>query len=176
MSRTAPQQHCRLDRSRILGHERGVSGRKLDTPEGSLRVAALETFCFSRSWVTSRVAVREQRLWRAADGIRQRDGQVLELILHSNPYLATSKAVDELIAQQLGALGWKVVIRAYDVAEASAVQPFAYVQLPIISMLGLLIFDESLRPSVVLGSAIVVAAGVFTLWRQRQLEKGTARR
>lgn len=52
---------------------------------------------------------------RGADGIRQRDGKVLELILHSNPYLATAKAVDELIAQQLGALGWKVVIRAYDV-------------------------------------------------------------
>ena len=73
-------------------------------------------------------------------------------------------------------LGHWLLIRAYDVAEASAVQPFAYVQVPIISMLGLLIFDESLRPSVVLGSAIVVAAGVFTLWRQRQLEKGTARR
>lgn len=32
-----------------------------------------------------------------------------------NPYLATSKSVDELIAQQLGKIGWKVAIRAYDV-------------------------------------------------------------
>lgn len=52
---------------------------------------------------------------RGADGIRARDGKPLELILHSNPYLSTSKAVDELIAQQLGRIGWKVVIRAYDV-------------------------------------------------------------
>ena len=35
--------------------------------------------------------------------------------LYSNPYLATSKSVDELIAQQLGKIGWKVDIRAYDV-------------------------------------------------------------
>ena len=37
------------------------------------------------------------------------------LTLHSNPYLATSKSVDELIAQQLGKIGWKVAIQAYDV-------------------------------------------------------------
>ncbi len=29
--------------------------------------------------------------------------------------LATSKAIDELIAQQLAKIGWKVDIRAYDV-------------------------------------------------------------
>jgi len=52
---------------------------------------------------------------RGADGIRAKDGKPLTLTLHSNPYLATSKAVDELIAQQLGKLGWKVFIRAYDV-------------------------------------------------------------
>ncbi|MBR1221537.1 ABC transporter substrate-binding protein [Bradyrhizobium sp. U87765 SZCCT0131] len=48
-------------------------------------------------------------------GIRTRDGKPLSLTLYSNPYLATAKAVDELIAQQLGRIGWKVDIRAYDV-------------------------------------------------------------
>lgn len=52
---------------------------------------------------------------KGADGIRVKDGKPLTLTLHSNPYLATSKSVDELIAQQLGKLGWKVNIRAYDV-------------------------------------------------------------
>jgi peptide/nickel transport system substrate-binding protein len=52
---------------------------------------------------------------KGADGIRAKDGKPLSLTIHSNPYLATSKSVDELIAQQLGKLGWKVVIRAYDV-------------------------------------------------------------
>ena len=48
-------------------------------------------------------------------GIRSKDGKPLALTLYSNPYLATSNAVDELIAQQLGKTGWKVDIRAYDV-------------------------------------------------------------
>jgi peptide/nickel transport system substrate-binding protein len=52
---------------------------------------------------------------KGADGIRSKDGKPLSLTIHSNPYLATSKSVDELIAQQLGKIGWKVVIRAYDV-------------------------------------------------------------
>ncbi|MCP3387892.1 ABC transporter substrate-binding protein [Bradyrhizobium sp. CCGB12] len=48
-------------------------------------------------------------------GIRSKDGKQLSLTLYSNPYLATAKAIDELIAQQLGKVGWKVFIRAYDV-------------------------------------------------------------
>lgn len=52
---------------------------------------------------------------KGADGIRVKDGKPLSLTIHSNPYLATSKSVDELIAQQLGKIGWKVIIRAYDV-------------------------------------------------------------
>lgn len=52
---------------------------------------------------------------KGADGIRAKDGKPLSLTLNSNPYLATSKAIDELIAQQLGKIGWKVEIRAYDV-------------------------------------------------------------
>jgi len=50
-----------------------------------------------------------------AKGVRSKDGKPLTLTLHSNPYLATSKAVDELLAQQLGKIGWRVFIRAYDV-------------------------------------------------------------
>jgi peptide/nickel transport system substrate-binding protein len=48
-------------------------------------------------------------------GIRIKDGKPLLLTLYSNPYLVTAKSVDELIAQQLGKIGWKVDIRAYDV-------------------------------------------------------------
>lgn len=48
-------------------------------------------------------------------GQRSKDGKPLSLTLNSNPYLATAKAIDELIAQQLGKLGWRVTIRAYDV-------------------------------------------------------------
>lgn len=68
-------------------------------------------------------------------------------------------------------LGHGLLIKAYDLAEASAIQPFAYFQLPFVSLLGFLLFSETLRLNVVLGAAIVVGAGLFTLWRQRLREK-----
>jgi drug/metabolite transporter (DMT)-like permease len=60
-----------------------------------------------------------------------------------------------------------LLIRAYEVAEASAVQPFAYLQLPFATALGVLVFGEALRLNVLLGAGVVVAAGLFTLWRAR---------
>lgn len=58
----------------------------------------------------------EEAGWNTnADGVRVKDGRQLELTLYSNPYLATSKSVDELVAQQLGRIGFKVNIQAFDV-------------------------------------------------------------
>ncbi|NHQ74032.1 DMT family transporter [Roseovarius gahaiensis] len=67
-----------------------------------------------------------------------------------------------------GALGHFTLIKCYEVAEASAVQPFAYLQLAFASALGLMVFGETIRLNVALGTALIVAAGLFTLWRQRQ--------
>jgi drug/metabolite transporter (DMT)-like permease len=64
-----------------------------------------------------------------------------------------------------------LMIKAYEVAEASAIQPFAYLQLMFIAVLGVTVFGETLRWNVVLGTVIVVAAGVFTLWRARLRER-----
>ena len=68
----------------------------------------------------------------------------------------------------MGATGHWLLIRCYEVAEASAVQPFAYFQLPFASALGIIVFGETLRLNVAIGVAIIVAAGLFTLWRERQ--------
>ncbi len=54
-----------------------------------------------------------------ADGIRAKDGKQLALTLYPNPYVATTKSIDELIAQQLGTLGWKVDIQSFDVVTYS---------------------------------------------------------
>ena len=50
-----------------------------------------------------------------SDGVRTKDGQQLAFTLYPNPYLGTSQAVDELVAQQLAELGFAVTLEAYDV-------------------------------------------------------------
>lgn len=69
-----------------------------------------------------------------------------------------------------GATGHFLLIKTYEVAEASAVQPFAYLQLVFASALGLLVFGEVLATNVMIGAGIVVCAGLFTLWRARAVE------
>ena len=68
-----------------------------------------------------------------------------------------------------GVLGHWVLIKTYEIAEASSVQPFAYLQLVFASSIGLLIFNETLSVNVIIGAALVVSAGLFTLWRERQV-------
>lgn len=65
------------------------------------------------------------------------------------------------------ALSHYLLIRAFEVAEASAIQPFAYLQLVWAAILGVVVFGEVLEARVVVGAAVVVAAGLFTLWRAR---------
>ena len=66
-----------------------------------------------------------------------------------------------------GALGHYLLIKTYEVAEASAVQPFAYFQLVFVSILAVTVFGEVVEWPVMLGAAIVVGAGLFTFWRAR---------
>ena len=67
-----------------------------------------------------------------------------------------------------GAAGHYTLIRCYEVAEASAVQPFAYLQLVFASFFGITVFGEVLEPNVAIGATVVIGAGLFTLWRQRR--------
>ncbi|OCX66517.1 RhaT family transporter [Thioclava sp. SK-1] len=64
--------------------------------------------------------------------------------------------------------GHGLMIKAYEIAEASAVQPFSYMQLVFGAFVGMTFFGDILRPNVAVGAVIVVGAGLFTLWRQRQ--------
>lgn len=60
------------------------------------------------------------------------------------------------------------LIKVYEIAEASAVQPFAYFQLVFASAIGVFLFGETLEPMTAVGTAIVVLAGLFTLFRARR--------
>jgi drug/metabolite transporter (DMT)-like permease len=66
-----------------------------------------------------------------------------------------------------GVLGHWLLIKCYELAEASAVQPFAYFHLVFGTIVGVTIFGEVVALNVAIGAIIVVAAGLFTFWRER---------
>ena len=74
-----------------------------------------------------------------------------------------------LLLSASGVVGHYLLIKCYEVAEASAVQPFAYLQLIWASMLGIIIFGEQITTNVLIGACIIVGAGLFTLWRERKI-------
>ena len=67
-----------------------------------------------------------------------------------------------------GTGGHYLLIKALDATKASTIQPFAYLQLVFASSIGILVFDDSLDPMLIVGSAIIVGSGLFALQRERQ--------
>ena len=87
-------------------------------------------------------------------------------------------SVDWMLMFTLGITGLSghfLLIKCYEVSEASVVQPFAYLHLVFASAIGLIVFGESLKVNVVVGCTMIVLAGLFTLLRQRQLSRNLSR-
>ena len=53
------------------------------------------------------------------------------------------------------------------VGEIAAVSPFRYFAIVVALVLGILVFDEWPDALTLAGAALVVATGLFTLWRER---------
>lgn len=69
----------------------------------------------------------------------------------------------------LGGIGQILLTESYRYAPASVVAPFAYSAMLWSLLLGFILFAEIPPVLVVLGAAIVIAAGLFVIWRERQL-------
>lgn len=66
----------------------------------------------------------------------------------------------------LAILSHWLLTKCYEKAEANVVQPYAYLQIVFVTIIGLTVYDEHLAPAVAAGTAIVVAAGVFALLQE----------
>ena len=65
-----------------------------------------------------------------------------------------------LILCILGVIGHFTLIKAFESAEATVVQPFAYFHLVFAGIIGVLVFNENLTWPIVIGSSIVILAGI----------------
>lgn len=74
-----------------------------------------------------------------------------------------------------GAFGHWLLIRCYEVVEASTVQPFAYLQLVFVTLIAIPVFGEVVELNVAIGATIVIGAGLFTAYRERQVARRAAR-
>lgn len=70
-----------------------------------------------------------------------------------------------------GSLSHYLLIKAYGLLQAVEVQPLTYLQLVLSIGIAVVFFGEAITANMLIGAAIVVAAGLFTVWREHRLAK-----
>ena len=68
-----------------------------------------------------------------------------------------------------GGIAQIFMTEAYRHAEASTVAPFEYTSMILAIVVGYLAFGEQPTIYIIVGGAIVIGAGIFIVWRERQL-------
>ena len=69
------------------------------------------------------------------------------------------------LACAIGVAAYGALMKAMRTGEVSAVTPFRYSRLLFGLALGILVFGETLTSDMILGSLLIVASGLFILWR-----------
>lgn len=95
-------------------------------------------------------------------------GLVFALWEQAMPTLPDARGWGALaVAVGVGALAYACLMNAMRTGEVSAVTPFRYTRLVFGIGLGVVVFGERPTPAMLLGSAVIVAAGLFILMRSR---------
>ena len=76
-----------------------------------------------------------------------------------------------LLISILGLIAHLCIINALKLSEASLLQPFNYLHLVFVTIIGIFIFNEVLETPVIIGSLIVIMAGLYTFSREYIINK-----
>ncbi|MFC3615813.1 DMT family transporter [Lutimaribacter marinistellae] len=76
----------------------------------------------------------------------------------------------------LGAAAYFAIVAAMRVGEVSFVTPFRYTRIVFALIIGFVVFSERPDGLMLAGSAVIVASGIYTVWRERVLWQQRPRR
>ena len=74
-----------------------------------------------------------------------------------------------ILAGFIGGVGQILLTSSYRLADASFVAPFEYSSMLFSIAIGFVFFDEVPTLTTLVGAAVVIAAGIMIIWRERQL-------
>ena len=69
----------------------------------------------------------------------------------------------------LAAIGHFCMIKAFAYASASVLSPYLYAQVMFAAIFSVVWFGDTLRPTMLAGTALLVASGIYIWWRERTL-------
>jgi drug/metabolite transporter (DMT)-like permease len=93
-------------------------------------------------------------------------GCFMLLVTNTAPVLPDTKAAGALFgAIVFGVLGYYAIVAAMRLGDVAVITPFRYTRLVFALTISIAVFAERPDFLTLMGAAIIVAAGVFTLWR-----------
>lgn len=70
------------------------------------------------------------------------------------------------MSSSLGVAGYHLLIEAMRAGDVSVIAPFRYTRLIFAICIGALVFGESIRTATLIGGALIVGSGLYSLWRE----------
>lgn len=67
--------------------------------------------------------------------------------------------------------GQTAMVRAFSLADATAIMPYDFVRFGFIVGIGVLVFGDVLRPEVLIGGGIILASAIYLAYREAQLSR-----
>lgn len=128
----------------------------------------------ARDLATRRVAKHVSSLQLGAWGFASVIPAGLAMVALGPGAFAPMNAVD--FAQIAAALvfgtgGYYALIAAMRIGEVAVITPFRYTRLIFALIIGLVVFHEAVDRATLIGGAVIVASGLYTLWRQARLRR-----
>lgn len=98
---------------------------------------------------------------------------VLWCLLAGDPLIPAQANWPLVVAMvSCGALGYMLIIASVRAAEVSVVSPYRYSRLIFLLFFGVVLFGERPDALTLLGAAIIIVSGIYTMWRDRLAKQG----
>lgn len=75
------------------------------------------------------------------------------------------------VALVVGTAGYYALIAAMRIGEVAVITPFRYTRLIFALIIGLVVFAEPVDTATLVGGAVIVGSGLYTLWRQARARR-----
>ena len=165
----------RLTGIRLLAAAVGFAGILVVVSPGSLSIgpgtiyAFIAAIGFALHFVMTKRLIREDSAFALLFYTHLIQG-FIALALAATSLQIPSPAIALWVAALtvLGLFAHYALAQAFSLADAIVVAPMDCLRLPLIAVVGVVIYDERLAPSLIVGAAIIVAANFLNIWGERR--------
>lgn len=163
-----------IGRHRIAAISAGVIGAYLVILPGSGETSVYHLLAFCAAFLNATYMLITRRLAGPEEAAATQFNTtavgllIFSVIIIFGDVLPPLEAVPTLLLiGVMGAMGHFSMVKALSYAPASVLSPYLYAQVLFAAVYSLAWFGDSLRPSMIVGTMLLISSGVYIWWRER---------